>query len=456
MYLERKAIDSKDYNVADNNHEYLIEEQQPLLLILNDDPVLFFFLKFHFEKQNRMIISEFSEKTNPMELFYKVSPDCVILTGSNIFKVGVHKVERLALLCQENHIPLLVILGKDDLSLRQECLVWADDIMISPNELDDLVIRVFYHLKKRNRIMNQILIDPMTGVKNERFLEQEVERQLRDIKRYYEQFSLVYAQVDDLPNLKNTFGYVIGHQITKELGSFIQKNIRPADSIFAFQKEGFILILPKTTKIDAMKLMNRLIEKFSKQSFQTPNGEISTTFSVNVIDFLNSYQSVKECLSRMPFSKNQIIADRKGIVMDGSAGDTTFRTKKLRIGIIDDDRLIRELLKKQLKDIDSDYEVEIKAFTDGEEFFNDSWHLQNERYLLIIDRILPKMDGLEILEKLRTQYDRRRYLCLMLTSRDSEIDITLAIQRGANDYMTKPFGMNELRARIKRLIRGSL
>jgi two-component system, cell cycle response regulator len=205
-----------------------------------------------------------------------------------------------------------------------------------------------------------------------------------------------------------------------------------------------------------MKLMNRLIEKFSKQSFQTPNGEISTTFSVNVIDFLNSYQSVKECLSRMPFSKNQIIADRKGIVMDGSAGDTTFRTKKLRIGIIDDDRLIRELLKKQLKDIDSDYEVEIKAFTDGEEFFNDSWHLQNERYLLIIDRILPKMDGLEILEKLRTQYDRRRYLCLMLTSRDSEIDITLAIQRGANDYMTKPFGMNELRARIKRLIRGSL
>ena len=64
---------------------------------------------------------------------------------------------------------------------------------------------------------------------------------------------------------------------------------------------------------------------------------------------------------------------------------TAQTLRKLKIGIIDDDRLIRELLKSQLQDIeDLDYEVEIRAFPDGEEFFNDPWHRQNERFVLII------------------------------------------------------------------------
>ena len=79
----------------------------------------------------------------------------------------------------------------------------------------------------------------------------------------------------------------------------------------------------------------------------------------------------------------------------------------------------------------------------------------SERFLLIIDRIMPKMDGLEILQRIRTQYDRRRYICMILTSRDSEEEISLAIQRGADDYMIKPFSIKELRARISRLIRGA-
>ncbi|KJR44949.1 Response regulator receiver:Transcriptional regulatory protein, C-terminal [Desulfosporosinus sp. I2] len=203
--------------------------------------------------------------------------------------------------------------------------------------------------------------------------------------------------------------------------------------------------------------MNRLIKRFAELRFQTSEGEISLTFSVKVVDFVDPSQSVQQCISLMSFPKNQATADNKAIVVDGTTDVASSTLRKLKIGIIDDDRLIRELLKNQLKDIEvPDYEVEIKAFSDGEEFFNDPWHRQNERFLLIIDRIMPKMDGLEVLEKIRTQYDRRRYLCLMLTSRDSEADITLAIQRGANDYMIKPFSMKELRARIKRLIRGLL
>ena len=142
--------------------------------------------------------------------------------------------------------------------------------------------------------------------------------------------------------------------------------------------------------------------------------------------------------------------------MDGMADSASITLRKLKVGIIDDDRLIREMLRHQLEDIaEQDFEVDIRTYPDGEEFFNDPWHRQNERFLLIIDRIMPKMDGLEILQRIRTQYDRRRYLCMILTSRDSEEEISLAIQRGADDYMIKPFSIKELRARIRRLIRGA-
>jgi len=147
--------------------------------------------------------------------------------------------------------------------------------------------------------------------------------------------------------------------------------------------------------------------------------------------------------------------EENGQIVDGSLIEGGTSLKRLNIAIIDDDRLIRELLKHQLEDVaEEEYILEIKTFADGEEFFNDPWHRQNERFLLIIDRIMPKMDGLEILRKIRAEYDRKRYLCFMLTSRGSEADIALAIQKGANDYMTKPFSLKELQVRIKRLLRG--
>lgn len=449
-------MNDMDQNTEPNSQVYSTGENKPLLLVLNDDPVLRFFLKFYFEKQNGMVIFESNSQMQVLEDFFKVYPDCVIVNGSFISKLGIQEFKGFAHLCQENHIPILITLDKDNLALRKECITYADDVIVYPNELDDLIIRVLYHLKKRSRIMDEILIDPMTGVKNEKFLAQEVERQIKDMKRSYEHFSMVYAQVDDLPAVQKTYGYAFGNQIVKELGSSIQNSIRPSDSLFRYQNEGFVLVLPKTVKVDAMKLMSRLVKKFTEFSFQTSTGEINVTFSVSVVDFVDPFQSVQQCISLMSFPKNLAI-DRKAIVIDGTADVTSFTLRKLKIGIIDDDRLIRELLKSQLKDIeDSDCEVEIRAFSDGEEFFNDPWHRQNERFLLIIDRIMPKMDGLEVLDKIRTQYDRRRYLCLMLTSRDSEAEIALAIQRGANDYMIKPFSMKELRARIRRLIRGSL
>jgi DNA-binding response OmpR family regulator len=71
--------------------------------------------------------------------------------------------------------------------------------------------------------------------------------------------------------------------------------------------------------------------------------------------------------------------------------------------------------------------------------------------LVLLDVMLPGIDGLEVCRRLRA---RQQYMpVLMLTARSSEIDKVLGLETGADDYLTKPFGVQELLARIKAIFR---
>ena len=71
--------------------------------------------------------------------------------------------------------------------------------------------------------------------------------------------------------------------------------------------------------------------------------------------------------------------------------------------------------------------------------------------LVLIDRTLPDGDGLMLCQQLR--HAGKETPCMMLTAKDSEADIVLGLESGADDYLTKPFSVLELRARVKALLR---
>jgi len=71
--------------------------------------------------------------------------------------------------------------------------------------------------------------------------------------------------------------------------------------------------------------------------------------------------------------------------------------------------------------------------------------------LLVLDLMLPGLDGLEVTRRLRQEGDD--VLILMLTARADEVDRVLGLEFGADDYLTKPFSMRELLARVKALLR---
>lgn len=74
--------------------------------------------------------------------------------------------------------------------------------------------------------------------------------------------------------------------------------------------------------------------------------------------------------------------------------------------------------------------------------------------LITLDVMLPYTDGYQLLKLIRAKPDWRVTPVLMLTSRSLEKDIVRALDAGANDYIVKPFKPDELRARIRRLVKG--
>jgi len=381
-------------------------------------------------------------------LFDTANPDCAVIgvdALSEDTKADLNAWAAISEYCEMRHIPLVVLAKETDSELRTALLA---DAYLHPSERMELRLQVTKLLERRERILDQILVDPLTGAFNYRYLRREVDLQLSDIKRSHDTFSLVYLDLDSSESKPAT-----RRVVTQHLVDFIQGSIRPTDCLAHHAEGGFVLVLPKTVKDDALKLMKRLTRSFAAVPVDTPEGLQHAAFSAKVREFADPGLSDEECLALMPFTDADP-KERQGFVLDAS-DDRKLAVRKLMVAIIDDDRLIRELLKHQLADIGEDlYDVEIRTFADGEEFFGDPWHRQNERFLVVIDRIMPKMDGLEVLRRIRTGYDRRRYLCVMVSSKGAETDITLAIQRGANDYVVKPFSLKELKARIKRLIGG--
>lgn len=117
-----------------------------------------------------------------------------------------------------------------------------------------------------------------------------------------------------------------------------------------------------------------------------------------------------------------------------------------KVLVIEDEQSLQLLLEYDLKE-----HYDLHFASDGEEGLKK---LQNEFFdLAIIDWMLPKMDGFEVLKEVRKTNEDLKVI--MLTAKNEEMDIVKALDEGADDYITKPFSSRELNARINALLRTS-
>ena len=116
-----------------------------------------------------------------------------------------------------------------------------------------------------------------------------------------------------------------------------------------------------------------------------------------------------------------------------------------KILVVEDDKNIVELMDIHLRDMNCEL---VKAY-DGMDGLTKA---QKSKFdLIILDIMLPRLDGLEVCRQIRAS--KINTPIMMLTARSEEIDKVLGLEIGADDYMTKPFGIREFLARVKAILR---
>ena len=118
------------------------------------------------------------------------------------------------------------------------------------------------------------------------------------------------------------------------------------------------------------------------------------------------------------------------------------------IAVVEDDESIREMLRYYFQSVG----YAVRAYESGEALFAGE-EGKSLPALYILDIMLPGMDGLEILRRLREGRDTADVPVIMLTARTAEMDRVAGLENGADDYVVKPFGIMELQARVKAVLR---
>jgi DNA-binding response OmpR family regulator len=127
------------------------------------------------------------------------------------------------------------------------------------------------------------------------------------------------------------------------------------------------------------------------------------------------------------------------------AGGSGGRLQTCRVAVVDDEPALCEAVGFALRR--QDFEVE--TWSSGRAAL-EAW-AESLPDLVVLDIVMPEMDGLELCRRLRGRSEQLPIL--FLSSRDEELDRVLCLELGADDYLCKPFGMRELVARVRVLLR---
>lgn len=299
-----------------------------------------------------------------------------------------------------------------------------------------------------------VLVDELTQIYNRRFLPHVFNRNLRDMKRNKQPFSIAILDLDHFKQINDSLGHINGDKILSAFATFLKSHTRSTDIIFRFGGEEFVIILENTHQLEAAESVSRWLTKFSKTPLQIDNETLFITFSAGI--YTIHHQEITLETALMAADQALFTAKANGRARVEFANDTMvdLPKRKLFVSIIDDDPIIRTMLMRILNVMDfSNFDLNLAEFGDGVQFFKSNRLEEKGEHFLIIDGVMPVMDGIEILQQVQKIKHSHNIHVLMLTGRKSEADIEKALALGADDYVTKPFSIKELQARIQRLIK---
>ena len=230
----------------------------------------------------------------------------------------------------------------------------------------------------------------------------------------------------------------------EDLTSYLGSKIRKTDFLFELKEpHKWCIILSQSGEEEAQAFLNRL--------FADTNIVSSLTLSATIIEIGNNRVEFEELLE----VGNRAIDE---VMSTGSPFEVTYISQfkekdieKIKVSILEENEIFRNVLSSSMENMNVDmFELEIKAFSNGYDFLESNWYRSSHTHIIIMNDILPRKNGLEVLHMVKQLPNEQRFITYMMTKKKSEEDMLYAYEIGVDEYLIKPFNIRLFEAQIRR------
>ncbi|TDQ36728.1 diguanylate cyclase [Aureibacillus halotolerans] len=428
------------------------------LLLIDRDPEFVSLFKDYMEAKGYTVLIAASSKRG-IPLFYDEKPNYVCFSIRKDADDEMHFFETIKEATFGLLSPTLGLIDPFSDDTQQKLYrLGVTDAIPKHTALATIDALIENRLHLAFRLRTQVTTDPLTKVFNRAFLFENLEQQKQQWLTHTIPYSIAMIDLDNFKQVNDTHGHLVGDEVLIRAAEHLKEHLRQEDRVFRYGGEEFTILLPMTTAKEAKQVIERVLFHYRNTLFESAHASFFSSFTAGVTEMTSGSTTSEQLLAEADAALYRGKHTTKGSVSIFQADIDSLQPeqsdKHVVISVVDDDPIIRRLLTSKLSQLSLQHHgVEVHSFDSGPRLLRDQLLDRNAQHIVLLDGVMPEMDGVEVLKTLRQRPNSATIAVVMLTGRKTDTSIIQALQLGADDYMTKPFSPDELLARVQRLIR---
>jgi len=201
---------------------------------------------------------------------------------------------------------------------------FTEEDLVNLTLVSDYAAIALENARHIRRMQELTVTDDCTGLYNARHLNHVLEGEIYRSSRFGHEFSLVFMDLDQFKNVNDAYGHLVGSKVLGRVGELIKGQLRVIDSAFRYGGDEFVLLLPQTSKQNALVVVRRLKEALNSSVLLITDGRnVRMTASYGVAGFTADASTAPELLRAADQAMYRVkSAGRDGIALAGD-GPTT-------------------------------------------------------------------------------------------------------------------------------------
>src|SRR5690554_4890347 len=185
---------------------------------------------------------------------------------------------RLAMVINVSAVLAMMVIGEAFRSQEQMWSFASTAVVVSACAY----VFAYRNQDQRERLEHLATIDPLTGVKNRRSMDEELDAAAANAERSGLPYALVMLDIDHFKKINDVYGHGVGDNVLTDLVALIEHNTRKSDQLFRYGGEEFVLLLPGVDGVGLQSVMTNL-QQLLRRRLKHPGGAVTASFGVALL-----------------------------------------------------------------------------------------------------------------------------------------------------------------------------